>query len=128
MANGNDGGNGNSGGRLPSVSQPLVSWMWNGLMGVFAIGFIAWAALVWNATDIVKRLDIEMTHVQADLVRMENKLENHQAISAHPKAAEMHAAQQRQLDDLQGQLVWRMSVLQDQINRMRDDEKRRRVE
>jgi uncharacterized membrane protein YdfJ with MMPL/SSD domain len=80
----------------------FVGWLWHAIMGVFAMGFLAWAALVWNATDLVKQQQADMRSMKERVERMQHDL-NLVSETAR-QAGAIHARMDQQIADLQRRL------------------------
>lgn len=83
-------------------------------MSVIALGFTGWSVAVFQAIDLVKKHD-------ADVSNMKERLNKHEALAGHARSLEMHSAEQRQVDDIQAQIDRRIQEINARMDRIQDE-------
>lgn len=104
---------------VPPAPQAFVNWVWHALLGIFAIGFLAWAAAVWHATTLVQQQQEQLKALTDRVNHLENELAEHRALGMHSEAGRLHEREMQALSDIQrrdAELEARMSRLEDRMN------------
>lgn len=116
---------------LPIQPAIFQSWVTHAIMGLFALGFIGWAAAVWNATDLVKRHAVEMESMRAEMEHLRRDVDQiqptaNQAEVIHAKLEQEQVNLQQQIDRRLGDLQREMGELKAREYRAHDEQGRPR--
>lgn len=104
----------------------FVAWAQHAIFGIFGIGFLAWAVLVWQAREDVKQMYIEHAGLVKHVEALQQEVDAHREAAAHAQSLQMHAREQQQLDDLQSQVDRRITALQHEIDILHDIQRSRK--
>jgi phage host-nuclease inhibitor protein Gam len=95
----------------PAVDRMSDPQWFRLVLSIAAAAFLAWAGVVWRATEIAgdasSQIAVRLESMQRDITRVDNQLADHLRLQSHPGAAAQISrleaevsALQRQMDNL----------------------------